>query len=86
MLDPHVVVEGGRKVEEVAMLAVADARIEKDHGPSTRQGVMNFSLLFLRMSPTFNGYSHKGVKMSTKFFRDGQSPFIGRKLNKSAFS
>ncbi|KAF7082629.1 hypothetical protein CFC21_086487 [Triticum aestivum] len=37
VLDPQVVEEGGKEVEEVAILAVACVRIEGDHRPTMRQ-------------------------------------------------
>uniref|UniRef100_A0A453MXQ8 Protein kinase domain-containing protein n=2 Tax=Aegilops tauschii TaxID=37682 RepID=A0A453MXQ8_AEGTS len=37
VLDPQVVEEGGKEVEEVAVLAVACVRIEGDHRPTMRQ-------------------------------------------------
>ncbi|VAI53718.1 unnamed protein product [Triticum turgidum subsp. durum] len=37
VLDPQVVEEGGKEVEEVAVLAMACVRIEGDHRPSMRQ-------------------------------------------------
>jgi serine/threonine protein kinase len=45
VLDPQVVKEGGKDVEEVAMLAAACARMEGDHRPTMRQVEMTLESL-----------------------------------------
>uniref|UniRef100_A0A453AD88 Protein kinase domain-containing protein n=2 Tax=Aegilops tauschii TaxID=37682 RepID=A0A453AD88_AEGTS len=45
VLDPQVMEEGGKEVEEVATLAVACTRIERDHRPTMRQVEMTLESL-----------------------------------------
>ncbi|VAH25146.1 unnamed protein product [Triticum turgidum subsp. durum] len=45
VLDPQVMEEGGKEVEEVAMLAVACTRIERHHRPTMRQVEMTLESL-----------------------------------------
>ncbi|VAI41989.1 unnamed protein product [Triticum turgidum subsp. durum] len=45
VLDPQIVVEGGKEVEEVAMLAAACVRMEGDHRPTMRQVEMTLESL-----------------------------------------
>ncbi|KAM0869743.1 hypothetical protein ACQ4PT_040474 [Festuca glaucescens] len=45
VLDPQVVEEGGKDVEEVAVLAAACVRMEGDHRPTMRQVEMTFESL-----------------------------------------
>uniref|UniRef100_A0ACD5Y0C2 Uncharacterized protein n=1 Tax=Avena sativa TaxID=4498 RepID=A0ACD5Y0C2_AVESA len=47
VLDPQVLEEGGKDVEEVAMLAAACVRMEADHRPTTRQVEMTLESLHL---------------------------------------
>ena len=57
LLDPQVVVEGGKKVEEVAMLAAACVRMEGAHRPTMRQ--VEMTLEGLRVP-------HESIVMSDK--------------------